>query len=1044
MKSKLTWSLLTLVVLTGALLTFTQTTSSNSSKQPSVPQTLNLSSRSVPGHYLLPVFATVFDVDRTDDTAAATACTAAPNDCSLRGAIIAANADAGAIPIIINLQSATAYNLTLANATQENAAATGDLDITTTLHSVTIAGGGSSGGSASIVDASGLTSGNMHDRAFQITGSGVTVIFQDLAIRNGQAADDGSSGASTNPASQNSTRAGGGLLNGAGIDVNGVAINGGGSLTLTNVVVENCQILGKGDDQVNEHRTLDAWGGGLASLGATGNVIVTNSMFTSNAALGGDGGNFNNGNASGGKGGAIYFGGGTLNIEGSQIDNNNATGGIGGDSPGNQQNGGAGGTAHGGGAYIAGGTASINNTRFENCAATGGNAGTGQNSGNFGGETGGGGLYTVGSTTVTNSTFNLNTATGGRGGDSFGPDCFGAHESFDGGAARGGAILADGGSLIINTATFASNSASGGNGGNGGKTNGGGACAQTQHGAGGLAYGGAITNNNAATMNIKHATISGNSAQAGNSGFNQGGASLPARLVAEGTGGGIRVGAGGVTLENSIIAGNTAANGTGDTTGAPTPGPNVDGAVTSNGHNLLGIATEATGFGGPGDQIGANPMLAALADNGGPTETMALLPGSPAQDAGVAAGSTFDQRGMPRTVDDPGVANAATSDGTDIGAYESPVLCNLTCPADISTSNDPDQCGAAVNFTTPSGTGCGTVSCDHTPGSFFPVGQTTVTCTSSAGPSCTFKVTVNDTQNPSISAPPDASYQCASEVPPASPSQATASDNCGTPTVTVSESNNGGAGSPSSPLIITRTYTATDGAGLMASDSQTITVIDNTQPSITCPANITVNAIPGTCSATVNFTIMASDNCSVPMVVSSPASGSVFSVGTTTVVATATDAAGNSRSCSFTVTVKDIGAPVITLNGQTISLWPPNHKYSTVKVTDLVASASDLCDPGVNINSVVIAKVTSDEPNNSAGDGNTTNDIVIAANCKSVQLRSERMGGSDGRVYTITFQVTDASGNVATATAKVTVPHSQNGAPAVDSGPQYTVLSGCP
>ena len=74
---------------------------------------------------MLPL-TTTFDVDRTDDTVAATACTAAPNDCSLRGAIIAANADASADPSIINLQPATTYNLTLANASQENAAVTGD------------------------------------------------------------------------------------------------------------------------------------------------------------------------------------------------------------------------------------------------------------------------------------------------------------------------------------------------------------------------------------------------------------------------------------------------------------------------------------------------------------------------------------------------------------------------------------------------------------------------------------------------------------------------------------------------------------------------------------------------------------------------------------------------------------------------------------------------------------------------------------------------------------------------------------------------------
>ena len=88
--------------------------------------------------------------------------------------------------------------------------------------------------------------------------------------------------------------------------------------------------------------------------------------------------------------------------------------------------------------------------------------------------------------------------------------------------------------------------------------------------------------------------------------------------------------------------------------------------------------------------------------------------------------------------------------------------------------------------------------------------------------------------------------------------------------------------------------------------------------------------------------------------------------------------------------------------------------------------------------------VTSDEANNSGGDGNTTNDIVIAADCKSVQVRSERSGNGNGRIYTITFKATDASGNVGTATAKVIVPKSQNGSPAIDDGPHFTVLGSCP
>jgi len=60
----------------------------------------------------------------------------------------------------------------------------------------------------------------------------------------------------------------------------------------------------------------------------------------------------------------------------------------------------------------------------------------------------------------------------------------------------------------------------------------------------------------------------------------------------------------------------------------------------------------------------------------------------------------------------------------------------------------------------------------------------------------------------------------------------------------------------------------------------------------------------------------------------------------------------------------------------------------------------------------LITRVSSDEPENGNGDGNTTNDIVIAGDCKSVQLRSECVGGGNGRVHRIALKVTDASGNV--------------------------------
>jgi hypothetical protein len=163
--------------------------------------------------------------------------------------------------------------------------------------------------------------------------------------------------------------------------------------------------------------------------------------------------------------------------------------------------------------------------------------------------------------------------------------------------------------------------------------------------------------------------------------------------------------------------------------------------------------------------------------------------------------------------------------------------------------------------------------------------------------------------------------------------------------------------------------------------------------------------------------------------------GGAYTVETTGACSTA------SQSSTLTVNTTP---PGIVLNGNNIELWPPNHSYHTINVTDLVASASS-CDGTVNLNSVVIDKVTSDEVENGNGDGNTNNDIVIACNRKSVNLRSERDGSGDGRVYTITFKVTDSFGNSSTVTAKVTVPKNQNGSAAVDSGVHYTVTNAtCP
>ena len=169
-----------------------------------------------------------------------------------------------------------------------------------------------------------------------------------------------------------------------------------------------------------------------------------------------------------------------------------------------------------------------------------------------------------------------------------------------------------------------------------------------------------------------------------------------------------------------------------------------------------------------------------------------------------------------------------------------------------------------------------------------------------------------------------------------------------------------------------------------------------------------------------------------------------LSAGSHTVTVTTTGACGNATQ-SATLTVG--GSPVITLSSTSATMWPPNHQYQTFNVTNFVSSASSSCDESVDINDVVIQKVSSDEPeeNPNGADGNTLNDIVISPDCKSVQLRRERDGDLNGRVYTITFKVTDSFGNSTTVTVKVSVPKS-NSSPAVDNGAAagYTVNSACP
>src|SRR5207249_1969383 len=175
---------------------------------------------------------------------------------------------------------------------------------------------------------------------------------------------------------------------------------------------------------------------------------------------------------------------------------------------------------------------------------------------------------------------------------------------------------------------------------------------------------------------------------------------------------------------------------------------------------------------------------------------------------------------------------------------------------------------------------------------------------------CAFTVTVRDTQLPTITCPADVTVNAnagtciATGVALGNPA---ASDNCGAVTVT----SNAPAQFPVGTNLVS--WTATDNGGNTATCQQRVIVRDIQGPSITCPANITVNAAAGQCTSNVTFNVTASDTCgSVTNLVSVPASGSAFAVGVTTVTSTATDNSGNTATCTFTVTVRDTQLPTIT------------------------------------------------------------------------------------------------------------------------------------
>lgn len=278
--------------------------------------------------------------------------------------------------------------------------------------------------------------------------------------------------------------------------------------------------------------------------------------------------------------------------------------------------------------------------------------GSGSALGQSGGAAFGGGIYNAGVMTVNRCTFKNNGVFGGFGANYPPPDSFTITTGGVGGSAGGGGIMNDNGAtLTMNNCTFSGNSATGATGGSG-----------SHGGNGGSGLGGAVYNLGSLTMSS--CTASGNTGSGGaggsgqSSGFNG--------TAGIGAGGVTAVGSGAATLRNCLLAGNTTSGNFRN---------DVYGTFISQGYNLIGKTDGATGFTGTSDQTGTaaapmNAQLAALANNGGATDTFRLLVNSPAIDKGRNFTLTTDQRGRGRPADFPTIPNASGGDGSDIGAFE--------------------------------------------------------------------------------------------------------------------------------------------------------------------------------------------------------------------------------------------------------------------------------------------------------------------------------------------------------------------------------------
>jgi hypothetical protein len=328
----------------------------------------------------------------------------------------------------------------------------------------------------------------------------------------------------------------------------------------------------------------------------------------------------------------------------------------------------------------------------------------------------------------------------------------------------------------------------------------------------------------------------------------------------------------------------------------------------------------------------------------------------------------------------------------------------ITVPETVIGEVSGDR-GASVQFDVSAASYDGTPltpSCDHESGSFFSFGATRVQCTATdANGSATgsFVVLVTDTAPPVLTLPADFATN----------------DTTVTYSVSATDALDGAVPVTCDPASGSTFERGTVEVMCFAEDSSLNIVYGSffvhvaEPPVLNLPADITAEATSPS-GAAVSYTVTATAD---GVVACTPASGSTFALGTTTVNCTATNSAG-STSGSFHVTVVDTTPPVVTsTTASPSSMWPPNHKMVNVTVTVNAIDAVDLTPTSR------IIGVTSNQAINGPGDGNTNTDWLITGPL-TLQLRSERAGSND-RVYTITVETKDDAGNATTSTARVVV-----------------------